>query len=191
MRAPRRPHSPARMTVPSATGANRWSAPLRLLHWFAVPLLAVQFAVSLFIMGDGTGAVSWLGFHVSLGALLALVIGARLVCRLFDRGPPGRRVLAQMGQALLYLLALGVSATGWLAYRPSPFAPRAVLFGVFDLPVLSSLRLAPWSVWHLWLVWLFLFLVAGHVAMAIYHVCIPGDPTMAAMSLRVPRRTRP
>lgn len=178
------------MAASSPSQADRWSVPLRLLHWVTVPLLAVQFAVSLLLMGDGR-SVPWLGFHISMGTVLVAVIGARLVCRLFDSGPHGRQIVVRLLQAMLYMVALGVSATGWLAYRPSPFAVRKVLFGYLDLPVLSSLRVAPWSFWHKWSVWLFLLLVAGHVGMAIYHACRPGDRTMAAMSLRTPYGSRP
>ncbi|MBN9308422.1 MAG: cytochrome b/b6 domain-containing protein [Devosia sp.] len=179
------------MAASSPSQADRWSIPLRLLHWVTVPLLAVQFAVSLLLMGDGRSAVSWLGFHISLGAVVFAAIGARLVCRMFDSGPLGRQIVVRVLQAMLYMVALGVSLTGWLAYRPSPFAVRKLLFGYLDLPVLSSLRVAPWALWHKWSVWLFLALVIGHVGLAIYHACIPGDRTMAAMSLRTPHRSRP
>lgn len=179
------------MTIPSplANRAERWSSPVRVLHWATVPLLGIQFAASFLVMGDGTSALSRLGFHVLLGTLVVVTFGARLVCRLFDHGPAGRRVVVRILQAIIYLVALGVSATGWLAYRPSPFAPRAVLFGFFELPVLSSLvRLAPWAFWHKWLVWLLLLLVTGHIIMAFWHAFRPGDRVMVGMSLTNPRR---
>jgi hypothetical protein len=77
-----------------------------------------------------------------------------------------------------------------VAYRPSPFAARKVIFGYFDLPVLSSLRTAPWAMWNKWSVWLLLLLVSGHVVMAIYHARTPGDRTAAAMSLWTPHSSR-
>lgn len=176
---------------PSRNVAERWSLPLRLLHWITVPLLFVQFAVSLTLMGD-KGAVGWFGFHASLGACLVIAIGARLVCRLFDRGPSGPRLAARLLQAALYLVLVAVSATGWLAYRPSPFAVRSILFGRFDLPVLAAPRFVPWAMLHRWLVWLLLILVAGHVLMAIFRGLAPGDRTLEAMSLSARRgRTRP
>lgn len=192
MGALRRPHSfqTSGMAASPLSSADRWSVALRLLHWMTVPLLGVQFAVSLLLMGDGRDAVPWLGFHISLGVVLAAVIGDRLACRVFDRGPGGRRIIVRPMQATLYVLTLVVSATGWLAYRPSPFAARGVLFGNFDLPVLSSLRLAPWALWHKWSVWLLLVLVGGHIVLAIYHARTPGDRTMAAMSLRPRHRFR-
>jgi len=175
--------------LPAANRAERWSSPVRVLHWATVPLLGIQFAASFLVMGDGTSALSWLGFHVSLGTLVVVTLGARLVCRLFDHGPAGRRVIVRILQAMLYAVALGVSATGWLAYRPSPFAPRAVLFGFFELPVPSSLvRLAPWALWHRWLVWLLLLIVTGHIIMALWHALRPGDRVMASMALANPRR---
>jgi len=162
---------------------DQWSLPLRLLHWTTVLLLGVQFAVALLPIGSGIGGVAGLGFHVSLGALLAIVFSARLVCRLFDRGPHGRRIAARLLQGLLYLLAFTVSASGWLAYRPSPFAGRALLFNYVELPKLVWSHTTQWIVWHRWAVWLLLGVSAGHIALAIYHLLRPGDRRNRAMSI--------
>ena len=152
-----------------------------------MPLLCIQFAVALLPIGNSVGGAAGIGFHISLGTLLAIVFSARLVCRLFDHGPPGRRVAAQLLQGLLYVLAVGVSATGWLAYRPSPFAGRALLFNYIELPKLEWSYVTHWATWHRWAVWLFLSVIAGHVALAIYHLFKPGDRHHGAMSL-IPRQ---
>lgn len=190
MRALRCPHPFRTRNGTAIQLTDRWGVPLRLLHWATVPLLAVQFAVSPLLMGDGRSAIPWLGFHISLGAVLVVAMAARVVCRLSGPGPSGRPFIVRLMQAILYMMTLAASATGWLAYRPSPFAARKVIFGYFDLPVLSSLRTAPWAMWHKWSVWLLLLLVSGHVVMAIYHARTPGDRTAAAMSLWTPHSSR-
>ena len=179
------------MTRQIDSSVSRWSLPIRLLHWLTALLLALQLVVAWFLMGDGAGALQWISFHISLGVVLGAVIGVRLLCRVFDRGPARRASLARLLQATIYVQALAVSATGWLAYRPSPFAGRAVVLGYFDLPTLSFMRTAPWAFWHKWLVWLFVGMVVGHIAVAIYHARKPGDSTLAAMSFkRSPGRKR-
>lgn len=168
---------------------GRWSLVVRLLHWITVAVLGIQVVIAWMLMGDSAGGPRWIGFHISLGMVFAVIVAVRLLCRMFDRGPEGRAVAARMLQAGLYGEALAVALSGWLAYRPSPFAPRDVVFGYFELPILPLLRGLPWSTLHRGIVWLFIATVLGHALLAIVHALTPNDPRFAAMSLRRTPRT--
>lgn len=163
--------------------STRWSLPLRVLHWTTVFLLLVQYGVS-FTLIEGVGMIKWLGPHVIVGVCIAVAIAARLVCRLFDHGPAPRRLATRVVQAALYVVLLAVTATGWLAYRPSPFALRPMLV---NLPVLPVPQVLPWGLLHEWLVWLLMILIVGHSSVAVIRAFVMGDQTLRSMSLWPPK----
>jgi cytochrome b561 len=174
-----------------------WSVSIRALHWLTAAMIAVELAISFGPMSVGTGVFEWLPAHLSIGAAVATLVLARVVRRYFERAPaigvsPFVRTLASILHAALYAGLIVVLFTGWAAYRPSPFIPRARLFGLVpmpDLPPTPWLAAQQYAALHRLLVWIFLALLVTHVAAAVFHGVVLKDGVMSGM-LRAPSGRR-
>ena len=125
--------APAR---PAAT--TSYDTPTIALHWATALLVAVLWAIgeTIDFAPKGPLRVDYTSLHIVLGALLGLVLLARLAWR-HTRGArlavEGHRLLALAAQAvhwLLYLLVGGTVALG----LATAWAQGRSLFGLFNLP---------------------------------------------------------
>jgi cytochrome b561 len=166
-----------------------WSLSIRALHWLTAAMIAVELVVSFGPMSVGTGVFEWLPAHVSFGAAVAALVLVRVVWRCFERAPaigvpPFVRTLASVLHAAMYALLIAVFFTGWAAYRPSPFVPRARLFGLVpmpDFPPTPWLAAQRYASLHRLLVWIFLALLVIHIAAAVFHGVVLKDGVMSGM----------
>lgn len=162
-----------------------------LLHWAMAALILIQLGLGLWMVDlpkDSTGTrAGWFNVHKSMGMLLGLLIGVRLVwAALRPRVqpvamPPMRRWLADWSHRLLYLLMLIAPLSGFLG---SVFSPYPIRFFGLRLPRLAE----PWelakevlSVVHLWSVYSLLFLVALHLLAFVHHQFILKDGLIQRM----------
>lgn len=177
----------------------RFSLGVRLLHWAGVLLVAVAvvsgIALDEFPKGALREAVRVV--HDSFGlALIALTL-LRLPARLAEKLParrsgrvraptPGTSTflgrLARRVQAAMYSLMLLVPSAGlldrWARGKPVP------LFGVPDLPAPFPVPGGKfWGEVHETLAWTLVFLVAAHVAAALWHAFVLRDGTLSRMRL--------
>jgi cytochrome b561 len=149
-------------------------------------------AAFIFIGGPGITTMVWLPLHMSVGVAILWVVIIRLVWRASERRPPRQgtrllRAVAALVQTCLYALIVAVVITGWLAYRPMPLMPPALLFGWW--PVLPAPRFGSWSARdiaavHRSLVSVFVGLVGLHVAAAARHGLVLRDGVVGAMGFR-------
>lgn len=166
-----------------------WSFGIRVLHWLTAAVIAVELAVSLGPMSVGTGVFEWLPAHLSIGASVAALVLVRVVRRTFERPPeigvpPFVRTLASVLHAAMYAVLIAVLFTGWGAYRPSPFVPRARLLGVVpmpDFPTTPWLAAQEYASLHRLLVWIFLALLVLHIIAAVFHAAVLRDGAMGGM----------
>ena len=189
-----RPYGHAAAMPRAEEKRTRWSLAIRTMHWLTVAALALEFAISFGPMSAGTGAFEWLPTHLSVGAIVALLVVTRVVRRVFERPPQlGMpwfvRMLASSIHAAMYAVIIAVVFTGWAAYRPSPFIPPALLLGFVPIPGTPGgtfLAAHHYASLHRLLVWVLMALLVLHLLAALFHVAILRDDVMGSML--VPRR---
>lgn len=169
---------------------TRWSLVLRLLHWLTAGVVAAQITLAFTVLsGTGMTTMRWLPVHMSLGLTIFAIVLVRLSWRVFDNAPvrplaPEVRLIGSVVHAGLYLLVLAVVITGWLAHRPSPLMPAALLFGSIPMPIaprLQSISPRDFAMVHDSLVWAFLGLIAVHVGAVLVHALVLRDRVLQGM----------
>ncbi|MFG1424013.1 cytochrome b [Roseixanthobacter liquoris] len=183
----------------SAAMPERWSLPLRWLHWAMAALLMALLGLGLamaygtFDLGQTFALYQW---HKSLGVLILPLVALRLALRLGTRGPraaprgSGRARLeaaaARMVHTLFYVLMVGVPLTGWLVVSSSPLHLPTRPFNLFTLPDLVAPNAdlyATASLLHAVFAYLLLAALLLHVAGALKHRFVDRDATLHRMSL--------
>jgi cytochrome b561 len=165
-----------------------YSAPAKFFHWLTVILLVIQYSIGWLMpdIGRNTQPLGLISWHLSIGALIVLLVMIRLLWR-WIHGPtaqaqivsPRLHRVAQGTHLLLYFLLLAFPLMGW-ANASSRGWPVS-LFGVLPLPTLSSKgsRLGhTLGDMHQLLVWVLIAVIALHVAAALYHHLILKDDTL-------------
>jgi cytochrome b561 len=131
-----------------------------------------------------------INLHLSLGALMLIVVVLRLVWRLSHAEPlpaaglpPWMERSARVVHNLLYVLLIAAPILGWMnaSFRGFP----VTLFGLVDLPSLMAKR-APGFGWTgdvhgLLATYALLGLIGLHVAAALYHWRIRRDGVLQRM----------
>jgi cytochrome b561 len=167
-----------------------WSLRARLFHWITAIAITVQWIIGLFLLGGMAMAGNlWLTTHLSLGLVLLALALLRLTSRLFDHAPRRARsplvaIVAALGHAGLYALLLLVPLTGWLGYRPAPFMPPPLAFGLLPMPVLAGVEGVPPRAMlslHALLTWVLVALVALHGLVALFHAVVLRDGVLGGM----------
>lgn len=174
---------------------QRWPAPVQLLHWLGLGLVAATAVIGLLMVdmerGSDLRKLSY-NLHKSLG-MTALALGLlRLAVRLVVRAPAPvamptwQRRTAHATHGLMYLVLLALPLSGWLlnsvAGQPLPW------FGLLQLPALAGrnheLRQLVDSL-HVGLFWTLSALVALHLAAVLQHQLLRRDGLLWRM---LPRR---
>ena len=136
--------------------------------------------------------------HKLLGVLLFFVIVARLAYRFSHGAPPDepslepwQRVASHVTHWAIYGLLLLVPVIGWFGVQ---LFPALDVFGWFSLPAVVSPDTAA-SAWVLRLhgiaAFVLLWLLASHVAAALFHHFIRKDGVLVRMVPWLGRRDRP
>lgn len=80
-------------------------------------------------------------FHKSMGVLLLIALGCRLLLRCFSDIPPLptqfprlEQIAAKMGHIGLYLMMISMVVTGWLMVSSSTLGLPTIVFGLFEWP---------------------------------------------------------
>jgi cytochrome b561 len=162
----------------------------KIFHWTIFLLLAAQYAVGSIMphIGRKTLDEGWVNIHLSLGALVLIVIVARFIWRLFHyvRLPtdmPGWEIaLSRFTHLALYTLVFLMTLLGWAAANSRGWT--VYIAGLVPIP-----NIAPkGSAWgheagdiHNILVYVLLGFIALHVAGALYHYFILRDRVMQRM----------
>lgn len=189
------PFHPAEERLPmSSMTTQRYDRVATLLHWFLAAFLLGQVAFGWLLdeFERGTPAKAMaVNLHKSSGLVLALLILVRLLWRL-RHAPPAypsrlsaRQVLAiRGGHALLYICMLALPLTGYLA---SNFSRHGIKFlNVYPMPPWGADDKAIYGLLngaHDAFALLFTLLIAGHVALSLYHSFVARDGLGGRMSL--------
>lgn len=172
-----------------------YSTGAKLLHWLVAALLAAQFAVA-WIMPDihrGTPQGGLIDLHLSLGALILLLVVLRTALRFSEPGRPaaaGRGLLQRLAAIIhlvLYLLLLVLPLLGWANAGSRGWTVS--LFGLVPLPAIlpSGSPIGPLlGDLHSLLATLLLVGAGLHVAAVLYHQVWLRQPLLQRM-LPLPR----
>lgn len=163
----------------------------KLFHWGIVLLVVVQFALAWTMpeIHRDTKPDTLISLHLSVGALIILVMLLRLVWRLLHptalitEGVPGWQLLsARLTHLALYGLLVIMPVLGWINANARGW--DVSLFGVVPLPGL----IAPHTPFghlagdiHSTLAYVVLGLIGLHVVAALYHHFFLRDRTLTRM----------
>ncbi|MGE0385899.1 MAG: cytochrome b [Gammaproteobacteria bacterium] len=176
--------------------SNRYAAPIILVHWLTVLLIAALFAIgwSMVDLPRGPERHAAFSLHKSLGLTAALLLALRVALRMRLGAPPlpgtipaWKRRAAQATHGTLYALLAVQPLSGYLSSSFSGYSTR--WFGIplpqwgredhalnqffTDIHVGASVALC--------------VCIVIHVGGALTHVLSPGDGTFSRM---LPRRVR-
>ena len=169
--------------------SQRYGGISRLLHWSMALLIGWQ----LLKLGDRINdGEHWIGqtlvpWHVSIGSLLLILIGVRLLWALSQRQQRPQPVgptapLVKAGHGLLYASMLLMPLTGLCVMLGNGYGLK-----VFGVQLLAKTGLkTDWLIslgnLHSPLAWLLLALVVGHIGAALFHHFIKKDDTLKRMA---------
>jgi cytochrome b561 len=161
----------------------------RTLHWLVFVLLAVQITIGWTMphIRPGVPQEGLVAWHLSVGALLMVVVLVRIVWRVVTPTPLApmarwERLLATLTHRLLYLLLLVIPVLGWAAAGFFGYTVR--LFGFIPLPALAdhSMRWAHEAGdIHDLLTNVLLGVVGLHVLAALWHHFVRRDRVLRRM----------
>ncbi len=166
----------------------RYGTVSRFFHWSMAVILAWQFATAFsHLLLEDTAIEGFLwGTHKVVGLLLILLVVARGLWSLYNRGnrPPSLSAMAGLGHLALYVLMIAIPLIGLVRQYGSGRA-----FEPFGIPLMPgfegdaiSWMTAPGFL-HSWPGWLLLVLVIGYVAMVFVHRRRPQDEDVLARML--------
>lgn len=168
--------------------AHRYGGMTRLLHWAMALLIVWQFLKLGDRISDGE---HWIGqtlvpWHISIGAVLLVLIVLRLLWALGQRQQRPQHVgptalLVKAGHGLLYASMLLMPITGILLMLGNGYGLK--VFGM-QLAAKTGVETG-WMIslgsLHSPLAWLFVALVLGHIAAALFHHFVKKDDTLKRM----------
>ena len=162
----------------------------RALHWLVFVLVAAQVVVGWTMphIRRGTPQEGLVDWHLSIGAVLMLVVVACLLWRLRHPTPltttmaPWERMIAKLTHELLYGVLLVLPMLGWAAANYFGYTVR--LFGLLPSPALAD-NSVEWAHQagdlHAALTWGLLGLVGLHVVGALWHHFVRRDRALRRM----------
>ena len=163
----------------------------KVLHWAIALLIFAQLAIACAMpdVHKGTKPDGLIGWHVSVGVLILLLVVIRIIWRLArapvttgtESGPQAR--IAKVTHGLLYLAMVVVPVLGWANANSRDWVV-AICSGFMVLPKImasgSSFGHELGDI-HGWLAWATLALVGLHVAGGLYHHLVLKDDTLQRM----------
>jgi cytochrome b561 len=170
----------------------RYSASAKFMHWFVaaavIALLAIG-PVMKRLLPEGSLRDNLYNFHEALGALVLIVMVARLVRRMAFGAPapdaampPIEQRASLWAQYALYVLLFVTTLLGWAG--TNAYGDPVSVFGLIDFPAILGKDRALSDrifVWHLICGIVIGAIVALHVAGALYHWLVKRDSVLQRM----------
>ncbi len=171
---------------------HRYGLPMVAVHWLMACGILIAFAAGLYMVdipGITPLKLRLFNWHKWLGVTLFVLVLLRIVIRGVSKTPKypahwghNTVLLAKLGHMALYLLMLAVPTFGYLYSLASGYP--VVWFGVIDLPILiekdPGLKVL-FKTLHEFSAKGLVFLVVGHVLMALKHHCLNKDGILGRM----------
>jgi cytochrome b561 len=168
-----------------------YTLPARILHWITAAIVSFMIPIGIIMANEAGGRLQdfLYNLHRSLGATLIPVVMARIFYRYGNPAPPLpadlpaiMRFAALANHYALYFLLLVQPFVGWIATSAYP-APIPI-FGLFELPpIWRADRPFSESMFfvHRMIGLTIAFLVAAHIAAALYHHFVRRDGILLRM----------
>lgn len=185
---------------------RRYTLVAIVLHWLIALGILVLLALGLAMTRGSLPPMDRFAFyqwHKSVGLTVLVLMGLRVLWRLFHRPPPlpeampkAERRAAGAAHLALYGLLLAMPLVGWAMVSASPYNIPTVLYGVVPWPHLPVLPELPnkaavegvLKLLHSYGAWLLIALLVLHVGAALRHHLVLRDDTLWRM-LPLVRRT--
>jgi cytochrome b561 len=179
-------------TINALARPTRYSAIAKAMHWAVAAAVIAMIPEGLSmkrLIGEGPTRENLYNLHEAVGALVLIVMVARLARRLSFGAPAPEAILSPFdrraslaAQYVLYILLLGVPLLGWAG--TNAYGDPVSVFGLFDFPTLLG-KDQPLSdrifVWHLAGGLLIAAVAALHIAGALYHHFVKRDAVLKRM----------
>jgi cytochrome b561 len=170
----------------------RYSASAKLMHWFVAAAVIVLLAIGQVmkrLVPEGSLRDNLYNFHEALGAVVLIVMVARLIRRVAYGAPapeatmpPVEPAASLWAQYAPYVLLIVMTVLGWAG--TNAYGDPVSVFGLFDFPAILGKDQALSDrifVWHLVCGILIGAIVALHVAGALYHGFVKRDSVLHRM----------
>lgn len=168
----------------------RYPIRTRILHWLTAALVFTTLLVG-FFMVNSIGSYAWLvGVHMTLGAVILVVVVARIANRFTHRAPTlpdtvgsVERLLVIGSELTMYALMMAQPLVGWAMVSAS--GRPVTVFGSVRLP-----RIAPFDdgvffalrQTHSVLAYLLVAVIAAHVSAVLLHTLTLRDRMLSRMT---------
>jgi len=178
--------------VPERT---RHTAPIRVLHWLTATLVFTMLMIGFVMVNSLEDYARLVVVHKSLGVVILVVVGVRIVNRLTHRAPalPAtvgsiERKLVVVTELSLYALLVAQPLIGWAMVSAS--GRPVVVFGSVRLPpiapfgaeLFSALRQA-----HSLIAFALVVAIAAHVSAVLLQTVALHDGMLSRMTFRLRR----
>ena len=185
------------MEVPAAAaGPNMFTAPSRIFHWLTAVLIFAALRIGFTMVNWLAGYAALRVIHMSIGALVLLVVVLRMINRARHHPPAwpptiGRREgkFVIWSERVLYALLLAQPLAGWAMVSASGTPVR--VFGALRLPPIAPFNIEVFSVLreaHSIMAYLLVAVVAAHVSAVLAHTIVLGDGMLRRMTFHIGRR---
>jgi cytochrome b561 len=191
------------MQTSRANEAIRYTSVAIALHWAIAVLIVFNLSLGFFMEGFPKPLKSVIvPLHISSGITVLALTVLRIIWRLSHRPPPlpldmapWERISAHAAHALLYVLMLAMTLTGWSIISAHPPNPHGgpLVWGLLHLPPIMPISLldeATQKAAHDRFVqlhsiggWIFLGLLTLHVCGALKHQFFDRQPELARMGI--------
>jgi cytochrome b561 len=172
-----------------------WGGVAKALHW-VIAVLIIGTAALVLHINDSTWwfkstpkiFIQYIHWHKALGLIALVLIVVRVLWRRRNTVPRTTLLTAREElwshrvHIVIYVLMVAVPVVGWLA--SSFFGNGTKFWGLFELPSplpKSKTGVAVFYWVHFSMAWTLLVLVAGHVAMALFHHFVRRNGVLRAM----------
>lgn len=168
---------------------DRYGSLTRFFHWLIAVLVLEQFLKFFDRIDDGK---HWLGetivgpLHTSVGAVIFLLVIARLIWRINQRSnrpePHGKAgEIGRIAHRIMYFCLLAMPPLGVLYIYGNGYAVKLLGIELLTKPAGKTAWMETVGGLHSVLAWVMLILVISHIAGAIYHHKIRQDDTLKRM----------
>jgi cytochrome b561 len=183
-------------TAAVAAPPQKFTALSRMFHWLTAILIFAALIIGFTMVNWLAGYAALRVIHMSIGALILVVVVLRIVNRVRHHPPSwpptvgrleGRVVI--LSERALYALLLAQPLVGWAMVSASGTPVR--VFGVLRLPPIAPFNVDVFAVLreaHSILAYLLVAVVAAHVSAVLAHSIVLGDGMLRRMTFHLRRR---
>jgi cytochrome b561 len=183
-------------TAAEVTPPQKFTALSRMFHWLTAILVFAALLIGFTMVNWLAGYATLRVIHMSIGALILLVVVLRIVNRFRHHPPAWPPTVGRLeGKAViwleraLYALLLAQPLVGWAMV--SATGKPVLVFGVLRLPRIAPFNIDVFSVLreaHSTLAYLLVAVIAAHVSIVLAHSTVLSDGMLRRMTFHIGRR---